>query len=148
MAISKRRAINGTARRNSAVKAPIARSRSRSAASGIRSTPRSKRPPAPSSATCAITFAIRGYEHRRAAPRCELHRSAQRGGPPMIARAATAPLDLFACKLEGTTLVEASAGTGKTWNICGLYLRLLLERQLDVREILVVTFTNAATAEL
>jgi exodeoxyribonuclease V beta subunit len=63
-------------------------------------------------------------------------------------RRAPAPLDLFACALEGTTLVEASAGTGKTWNICGLYLRLLLERDLDVRQILVVTFTNAATAEL
>ncbi|MET0346365.1 MAG: exodeoxyribonuclease V subunit beta [Casimicrobiaceae bacterium] len=58
------------------------------------------------------------------------------------------PLDLLACPLEGATLVEASAGTGKTWNICGLYLRLLLEREFDVREILVVTFTNAATAEL
>ncbi len=68
----------------------------------------------------------------------------------MNAPAAPAPsaLDLFTCALEGTTLVEASAGTGKTWNICGLYLRLLLERDLDVRQILVVTFTNAATAEL
>ena len=57
-------------------------------------------------------------------------------------------LDVFSCPLDGIRLVEASAGTGKTWNICGLYLRLLLERELDVREILVVTFTNAATAEL
>ncbi|MGH8863081.1 MAG: UvrD-helicase domain-containing protein, partial [Burkholderiales bacterium] len=45
-------------------------------------------------------------------------------------------------------MIEASAGTGKTWNICGLYLRLLLERKLKVQQILVVTFTNAATAEL
>jgi exodeoxyribonuclease V beta subunit len=59
-----------------------------------------------------------------------------------------APLDLFACELSGTTLIEASAGTGKTWNICGLYLRLLLERSLPVQKILVVTFTKAATAEL
>ncbi|HET9046121.1 MAG TPA: UvrD-helicase domain-containing protein, partial [Casimicrobiaceae bacterium] len=58
------------------------------------------------------------------------------------------PLELFGCALEGTTLVEASAGTGKTWNICGLYLRLLLERGFHVGQILVVTFTNAATAEL
>ena len=56
--------------------------------------------------------------------------------------------DVFDCELHGTQLIEASAGTGKTWNICGLYLRLLLERGLDVQQILVVTFTNAATAEL
>ncbi len=61
---------------------------------------------------------------------------------------ATTPLDLFGCELSGTTLIEASAGTGKTWNICGLYLRLLLERSLGVHQILVVTFTKAATAEL
>jgi len=56
--------------------------------------------------------------------------------------------DVFSAPLDGISLVEASAGTGKTWNICGLYLRLLIERGLDVKEILVVTFTNAATAEL
>jgi len=58
------------------------------------------------------------------------------------------PLDVFTCELAGIRQIEASAGTGKTWNICGLYLRLLLERQLEVQRILVVTFTNAATAEL
>ena len=56
--------------------------------------------------------------------------------------------DVFDCELHGTQLIEASAGTGKTWNLCGLYLRLLLERDLKVPDILVVTFTNAATAEL
>ena len=59
-----------------------------------------------------------------------------------------APLDVFGCPLAGIQLIEASAGTGKTWNICGLYLRLLLEKRLTVQQILVVTFTNAATAEL
>ena len=59
-----------------------------------------------------------------------------------------AAFDVFDCPLDGANLVEASAGTGKTWNICGLYLRLLLERGLGVEQILVVTFTNAATAEL
>lgn len=58
------------------------------------------------------------------------------------------PLDVLGCELSGTTLIEASAGTGKTWNICALYLRLLLERSLPVQSILVVTFTKAATAEL
>ncbi|NML14939.1 exodeoxyribonuclease V subunit beta [Azohydromonas caseinilytica] len=57
-------------------------------------------------------------------------------------------LDLFACPLDGISLIEASAGTGKTWNICGLVMRLLLERGLELPQILVVTFTNAATAEL
>lgn len=58
------------------------------------------------------------------------------------------PLDLFACPLDTVCLIEASAGTGKTWNICGLVLRLLLERGLSIDQVLVVTFTNAATAEL
>ena len=57
-------------------------------------------------------------------------------------------LDVLACELEGVRLIEASAGTGKTWAICALVLRLLLERRLEVRQILVVTFTNAACAEL
>ncbi|MCL2657464.1 MAG: exodeoxyribonuclease V subunit beta [Betaproteobacteria bacterium] len=57
-------------------------------------------------------------------------------------------LDVFAYPLQGVNLIEASAGTGKTWNICGLYLRLLLECELPVERILVVTFTKAATAEL
>lgn len=43
-------------------------------------------------------------------------------------------LDVFSCPLDGIRLVEASAGTGKTWNICGLYLRLLLERALPVED--------------
>ena len=41
-------------------------------------------------------------------------------------------LDVFGCPLDGVSLVEASAGTGKTWNLCGLYLRLLLECGFDV----------------
>jgi exodeoxyribonuclease V beta subunit len=58
------------------------------------------------------------------------------------------PLDILTLPLEGTTLVEASAGTGKTFTIAHLYLRLLLEKQMDVKSILVVTFTEAATKEL
>src|SRR5512143_2379248 len=69
--------------------------------------------------------------------------------PPGVRRMnAPAEFDVFRCRLDGVNLIEASAGTGKTWNICGLYLRLLLERDLAVAQILVVTFTNAATAEL
>ncbi|MFH1021002.1 MAG: exodeoxyribonuclease V subunit beta [Pseudomonadota bacterium] len=48
----------------------------------------------------------------------------------------------------GVQLIEASAGTGKTYSITSLYLRLLLEHRLTVEQILVVTFTEAATAEL
>ncbi len=60
----------------------------------------------------------------------------------------TLPLDVFNCRITGIANIEASAGTGKTWAICGLYLRLLVEAGLTVDQILVVTFTNAATAEL
>jgi len=48
----------------------------------------------------------------------------------------------------GTSLIEASAGTGKTFTIAGLFLRLILEKDLSVRQILVVTYTTAATEEL
>ena len=54
----------------------------------------------------------------------------------------TAPLD------AGVTLIEASAGTGKTYSITGLILRLVLEKHLQIRDILAVTFTEAATQEL
>ncbi len=57
-------------------------------------------------------------------------------------------LDVFECSLDGVNQIEASAGTGKTWNICALYVRLLLEKKLAADAILVVTFTKAATAEL
>jgi exodeoxyribonuclease V beta subunit len=50
--------------------------------------------------------------------------------------------------LSGTTLIEASAGTGKTYTLTTIYLRLLVERDLLPAEILVVTYTQAATAEL
>ncbi len=56
--------------------------------------------------------------------------------------------DVLNCPLDRRSIIEASAGTGKTWNICNLYLRLLLEKQLEVSRILVVTFTQAATDEL
>ncbi len=65
-----------------------------------------------------------------------------------VSHGTAAELDVFRCPLDGINLIEASAGTGKTWSLCGLYLRLLLERELEVQRILVVTFTNAATAEL
>jgi exodeoxyribonuclease V beta subunit len=58
------------------------------------------------------------------------------------------PLKPLEVPLNGLVLIEASAGTGKTYTISTLYLRLLLERGLEVDRILVVTFTQAATEEL
>jgi exodeoxyribonuclease V beta subunit len=57
-------------------------------------------------------------------------------------------LDWHRMPLDGRILIEASAGTGKTWNIGLIYLRLLLERELRVEQILVTTFTDAAAQEL
>jgi len=50
--------------------------------------------------------------------------------------------------LESRNLIEASAGTGKTYSIALLFLRLLLEKEMDLQSILTVTFTNAAAEEL
>lgn len=61
------------------------------------------------------------------------------------------PLNSLTFPLHGASLIEASAGTGKTYTIVNLYLRQLLGHgctALNVDQILVVTFTNAATAEL
>lgn len=66
------------------------------------------------------------------------------------------PLDPLRLPLSGERLIEASAGTGKTFTIAALYLRLLLglggdaafAREVNVEELLVVTFTEAATEEL
>ncbi|MDF1554840.1 MAG: UvrD-helicase domain-containing protein, partial [Deferrisomatales bacterium] len=55
---------------------------------------------------------------------------------------------LTTAPLTGRNLVEASAGTGKTYSLAGLFLRLVVEAGLGVDEILVVTFTEAATEEL
>ncbi|TLM98153.1 exodeoxyribonuclease V subunit beta, partial [bacterium] len=52
------------------------------------------------------------------------------------------------CPLDSVTVIEASAGTGKTYAIASLYLRLVIEEGLKVDQILVVTFTEAATEEL
>src|SRR5690349_7540875 len=57
-------------------------------------------------------------------------------------------LDWQSMPLCGRVLIEASAGTGKTWNIGLIFLRLLLQEQLPVEKILVVTFTEAAAQEL
>jgi exodeoxyribonuclease V beta subunit len=66
-------------------------------------------------------------------------------------------LDALQLPLRGLRLIEASAGTGKTWTIAALYVRLVLGHGDDASghgkpllppDILVVTFTEAATLEL
>ena len=59
-----------------------------------------------------------------------------------------APLNPLTIPVHGIHLIEASAGTGKTWNIAALFTRLVLLEKQNVEKILVVTFTKAATAEL
>lgn len=56
--------------------------------------------------------------------------------------------DVKTVDLEGSNLIEASAGTGKTYSIAILVVRLLLEKKILIQEILMVTFTKAAVAEL
>ncbi len=50
--------------------------------------------------------------------------------------------------LTGTHLIEASAGTGKTFTLATLVTRLVVEQRLRIGQILAVTFTDAATQEL
>ncbi|MFV1884848.1 MAG: exodeoxyribonuclease V subunit beta [Balneola sp.] len=56
--------------------------------------------------------------------------------------------DIFKAPLMGIGLVEAGAGTGKTYNIASLFVRFILEKKLLPLNILVLTYTEAATAEL
>jgi exodeoxyribonuclease V beta subunit len=58
------------------------------------------------------------------------------------------PFNAITIGLKGTRLIEASAGTGKTYSIALLFLRLIVEEGIPLEEILVVTYTRAATAEL
>ena len=56
--------------------------------------------------------------------------------------------DAATTPIEGRMLLEASAGTGKTYSLMRVLLRLLVEKGIELDRILVVTFTNAATDEL
>lgn len=80
-----------------------------------------------------------------------------KGQKTVTSRSRVTSLNTITFPLHGARLIEASAGTGKTFTIAGLYLRLLLghgceqtrhQQPLTVDQILVVTFTEAATAEL
>lgn len=54
----------------------------------------------------------------------------------------------LALPLEGVRLIEASAGTGKTFTLATLFTRLVVEKGWRIGQILAVTFTDAATQEL
>lgn len=59
------------------------------------------------------------------------------------------PFDVSTAPLQrGVNVVEASAGTGKTYSIAMLVLRFVVEQDVKVEEQLVVTYTRAATEEL
>ncbi|HLS31330.1 MAG TPA: UvrD-helicase domain-containing protein, partial [Flavobacteriaceae bacterium] len=51
-------------------------------------------------------------------------------------------------ELEGKNLIEAAAGTGKTYSIAVMAVRLIVEKDIPVDKILMVTFTEKAVAEL
>ncbi len=50
--------------------------------------------------------------------------------------------------IVGETMIEANAGTGKTFTLCRIVERLVLEKRIPIERILAVTFTNAAAFEL
>jgi len=63
--------------------------------------------------------------------------------PPVVA-----PFDICGPLPTGTTLLEASAGTGKTWTIAALVTRYVAEGVVRLDQMLVVTFGRAASQEL
>ena len=67
---------------------------------------------------------------------------------PLSAARTMQPFDVTAPIPRGTTLIEASAGTGKTWTLAALVTRFVAEEGLPLGELLVVTFSRAASQEL
>ena len=49
-------------------------------------------------------------------------------------------------ELSGRRLIEASAGTGKTFSLIHIVVRLIVEERIPIERLLLVTFTKAATA--
>ena len=64
---------------------------------------------------------------------------------PLVAIPPTPAIDL---SLNGIHLIEASAGTGKTWTLSTLMVRFIVEGEFLTRQIIATTFTRAAAAEL
>ncbi|MGO1971539.1 MAG: UvrD-helicase domain-containing protein [Propionibacteriaceae bacterium] len=64
------------------------------------------------------------------------------------AQTGAAPFDICGPLPDGTTVLEASAGTGKTYTIAALAARFIAEGHVTLAEIMMVTFSRAATNEL
>ena len=60
----------------------------------------------------------------------------------------TGKLDSVVMPLDGVTLIEAAAGTGKTYNIQNIAVRLVVEKNFPVETLAIVTFTEKAVQEL
>lgn len=60
----------------------------------------------------------------------------------------TEKFNLVETKIQDTFLIEASAGTGKTYSLTRIVLRLLMETKITIDQVLMVTYTNSAAAEL
>jgi len=58
------------------------------------------------------------------------------------------PFEITDSLPDGPMLLEASAGTGKTWTIAGLAARHIAEAGVGIGELLLITFSNAAAVEL
>ena len=95
---------------------------------------RSGRPPPPR----PLRLAALGTAHRRRA----------RAGEGAVSTSATTTFDIAADLQAGATLLEASAGTGKTWTIAALVTKHVASGDVRLDEMLVVTFTRAASQEL
>jgi exodeoxyribonuclease V beta subunit len=65
-----------------------------------------------------------------------------------VTTSADMPFDLYGDLPSGRIAIEASAGTGKTFTLAALATRFLAERDISPADLLIVTFTRAATAEL
>jgi len=67
---------------------------------------------------------------------------------PTTTSSSLADFDCMQGPLDGTWLIEASAGTGKTYSLVHIVARLVVEKAIPIDKILLVTFTKPATAEL
>src|SRR3954470_20507043 len=70
------------------------------------------------------------------------------GAPPERGAVVVTPFDVCGPLPQDTTVLEASAGTGKTFTIAALTTRYVAEGVAELADIMLVTFGNAASREL